>query len=58
MLRISWTARRTNQEVIAEIEPKQTLEGLILKQKLFFVHVMRQDSLEKLLMLAAVEGKR
>ena len=51
-LRISWTARRSNQSILKEISPEYSLEGLMLKQKLqYFGHLMqRADSLEKTLM--------
>ena len=60
MLRVTWTARRSNQSVLKEINPQCSLEGLILKLKLqFFGHLRwRADSLEKTLMLGKVEGKR
>ena len=60
LLRICWTARRSNQSILKEISPEYTLEGLILKLKLqYFDHVMRRsDSLEKTLMLGRIEGRR
>ena len=59
-LRVPWTARRSNQSILREISPKYSLEGLMLKLKLqSFGHLMqREDSLEKTLMLAEIEGKR
>ena len=59
-LRVPWTARRSNQSILKEINPEYSLEGLILKLKLqYFVHLMqRTDSLEKTLMLGKVEGRR
>ena len=59
-LRVTWTARRSNQEILKEINPEYSLEGLILKLKLqYFDHLMwRTDSLEKTLMLGKIEGKR
>ena len=59
-LRVTWTARRSNQEILKEINPEYSLEGLILKMKLqYFDHLMwRTDSLEKTLMLGKIEGKR
>ena len=60
LLIISWTARRSNQAILKEINPEHSLEGLILKLKLqYFGHLMgRAGSLEKTLMLAKIEGKR
>ena len=60
LLRIPWTARRSNQSILKEISPEYTLEGLILKLKLqYFGHLMqRTDSLEKTLMLGRIEGRR
>ena len=60
LLRVSWTARRSNQSVLKEISSEYALEGLILKLKLqYFGHLIRRmDSLEKTLMLEKVEGKR
>ena len=60
LLRVPWTARRSNQSVLKEISPEYTLEGLMLKLKLqYFGHLMRRsDSLEKTLMLLKVEGGR
>ena len=60
LLRISWTARRSNQSILKEINPEYSLEGLMLKLKLqYFGHLMQKaDSLEKTLMLAKVEGRR
>ena len=59
-LRISWTARRSNQSILEEISPEYSLEGLMLKLKLqYFGHLMRRtDSLEQTLMLGKTEGKR
>ena len=59
-MRIPWTARRLNQSALKEINPKYSLEGLMLKLKLqYFGHLMqRTDSLEKTLMLAKIESKR
>ena len=58
LLRVPWTARRSNQEILKEISPEYSLEGLMLKLKLqFFNHMMRRtDSLEKTLMLEKIEG--
>ena len=60
LLRVPWTARRSNQSILKEIIPKYSLEGLMLKLKLqYFVHLMRRtDSLEKTLMLGNIEGRR
>ena len=60
LLRVPWTARRSNQSLLKEISPEYSLEGLILKLKLqYFVHLMRRtDSLEKTLMLGKTEGRR
>ena len=59
-LRVPWTARRSNQSILKEINPEYSLEGLTLKLKLqFFGHQMgRADSLEKILMLGEIEGRR
>ena len=59
LLRVSWTARRSNQSILKEINPKYSLEGLMLKLKLQYVgHLMgRTDSLEKTLMLGKIEGR-
>ena len=60
LLRVPWTARRSNQSVIKEINPEYSLEGLMLKLKLQYSgHLMhRADSLEKTLMLGKIEGRR
>ena len=59
LLRVPWTARRSNQSTLKEISPEYSLEGLMLKLKLlYFDHLMRRtDSLEKTLMLGEVEGR-
>ena len=59
-LRVPWTARRSNQLILKEINPEYSLEGLMLKLKLqYFGHLMqRTDSLEKTLMLEKIEGRR
>ena len=59
-MRVPWTARRPNQSVVKEISPECSLEGLMLKLKLqYFGHLMRRtDSLEKILMLVKIEGRR
>ena len=60
LLRVPWTARRSNQSILKEISPGCSLEGLILKLKLqYFGHLMRRaDSFEKTLMLGKIEGRR
>ena len=60
LLRIPWTARRSNQSILKEISPGCSLEGLMLKLKLqYFGHLMRRvDSLEKTLMLGEIGGRR
>ena len=60
LLRVLWTARRSNQSILKETNPEYTLEGLVLKLKLqYFGHWrQRADSLEKTLMLGKTEGKR
>ena len=60
LLRVPWTARRSNQSIRKEISPGFSLEGLMLKLKLqYFGHLMRRvDSLEKTLMLGGIEGRR
>ena len=59
-MRVPWTARRSNQSVLKEINPEHSLEGLTLKLKLqYFGHLMqRGNTLEKTLMLGKIEGKR
>ena len=60
LLRVPWTARRSNQFILMETSPKYSLEGLMLKLKLqYFGHLMRRaDSLEETLMLGKIEGRR
>ena len=60
LLRVPWTARRSNQSILKEISPEYSLEGLMLKLKLqYFGHLMRRtDSFEKTLMLGKIEGSR
>ena len=60
LLRVPWTARRSNQSILKEISPEYSLEGLMLKLKLqYFVHLVRRvGSLEKTLMLGKIEGGR
>ena len=59
-MRVPWTARRSNQSILKEINPGISLEGLMLKLKLqYYGHLMqRTDSLEKILMLGKIEGRR
>ena len=59
-LRVPWTARRSNQSILKEINPEYSVEGLMLKLELqYFDHLMRRaDSLEKILILGKIEGKR
>ena len=59
-MRVSWTARRSNQSILKEICPEYSLEGLMMKLKLqYFGHLMgRTDSLEKTLMLGKIESRR
>ena len=60
LLRVSWTARTSNQSVLKEISPEYSLEGLMLKLKLQYFHhlMLRADSLAKFLMLGKIEGRR
>ena len=60
LLRVPWTARKSNQSILKEISPEYSLEGLMLKLKLqYFGHLMqRTDSLENILMLGKIEGRR
>ena len=60
LLRVPWTARRSNQSILKEINSEYSLEGLVLKLKLqYFGHLMRRmDSFEKTLMLGKIEGAR
>ena len=60
LLRVPWTAKRSNQSILKDISPEYSLEGLMLKLKLqYFGHLMqRTDSLEKPLMLGKIEGRR
>ena len=59
-MRVPWTARRSNQSILKEINPEYSLEGLILKLKLqYFDHLMQRiEPLEKTLMLGKIEGRR
>ena len=54
----SWTARRLNQSILEEIDPKYSLEGLMLKLQYFGLLMLTADSLEKTLMLGKIEGRR
>ena len=60
LLKVPWTARRSNQSILKEISPECSLEGLVLKLKLqYFGHLrQRTDSFEKILMLGKIEGRR
>ena len=60
LLRVPWTARRSNQSILKEVNPEYSLEGLMLKVKFpYFGHLMqRANSLEKTLMLGKIEGRR
>ena len=60
LLRVPWTARRSNQSILQDISPEYSLVGLMLKLKLqYFGHLMRKtDSLEKTLILGKIEGRR
>ena len=60
LLRVPWTARKSNQSILKEISPEYSLVGLMLKLKLqYFGHLIRRaDSFEKTLMLAKIEGRR
>ena len=60
LLRVPWTARRSNQSILREINPEYSLEGLMLKLKLqYYGYLMRKtDSLEKTLMLGKTEGRK
>ena len=58
-MRVPWTASRSIQSILKEISPEYSLEGWMLKLKLqYFGHLMRIDSLEKILMLGKIEGRR
>ena len=60
LLKVPWTARRCNQSILKEINPEYSLEGLMLKLKPQYVgHLMqRADSLEKIMMMGKIEGRR
>ena len=57
-MRVPWTARRSNQSILKEINPEYSLEGLMLKLQYFGYLMRRADSLEKILMLGKIEGRR
>ena len=59
-LRVSWTARRSNQSILKEINPESSLEGVMVKLKLQYIGHLpwRAESLEKTLMLGKIEGRR
>ena len=58
-MRVPWTARRSNQSILKEINPEYSLEGLMLKLKLqYFGHLIGANTLEKTLMLGKIEGRR
>ena len=57
-MRVAWTARRSNQSILKEINPEYSLEGLMLKLQCFGHLMRRADSLEKTLMLGKIEGRR
>ena len=57
-MRVPWTARRSNQPILKEINPEYSLEGLMLKLQYFGLLMQRADSLEKTLMLGKIEGRR
>ena len=60
LLRVTWTAKRSNQSILKKINPEYSLEGLVLKLKLQYFGQLRQsaDSLEKILMLGKIEGRK
>ena len=59
VLRVPWIARRSNQSILKEISPEYSLEGLMLKLNLqYFGHLIRTDSLKKMLLLGKIEGRR
>ena len=57
-MRVPWTAKRSNQSILKEINPEYSLEGLMLKLQHFGHLMLRADSLEKTLMLGKIEGRR
>ena len=58
LLRVPWTARRSNQSILKEISPKYSLEGLMMKLQYFFCLIQRTEALERTLMLGKTEGRR
>ena len=58
LLRVPWTARRSNQSILKEINPEYSLEGLMLKLQYFDYLMRRADSLKKTLMLGKIEGRK
>ena len=58
LLRVTWTARRSNKSILKEISPEYSLEGLMLKLQYFDYLMQGADSLEKTLMLGNIEGRR
>ena len=58
LLRVPWTARKSNQSILKEINPEDSLEGLMLKLQYFGQLMQRANSLEKTLMLGKIEGRR
>ena len=58
LLRVPWTARRSNQSILKEINPKHSVEGLMLKLQYFGYLMQRTDSFKKTLMLGKIEGRR
>ena len=58
LLRVPWTARRSNQSILKDISPGCSLEGLMLKLKLQYHLIQRADSFEKILMLGMIEGRK
>ena len=58
LLRVPWTARRSNQSILKEVNPEYSLEGLMLKCQYFSHLIPRADSFEKTLMLGKIEGRR
>ena len=57
-MRVPWTARRSNQSILKEINPEYSLEGLMLKLQYFGHRMQRADSLENILMLGKIEGRK
>ena len=57
-MRVSWTAKRSNQSFLKEVKPEYSLEGLMLRLQYFGHLIQKANSLEKILMLGKIEGKR